>query len=199
MAVLIEHDKRKKEILEKALDLFTEEGYEDVTFQKIADRCSITRTTLYIYFRNKREIFLWSIKQLLSGIEERILETAKNESLDAKQCLEQTLETIICDCEKNKRLFKVLLSYLIQFQKSGGNVRERVDHRIIKLKHFISIILIRGEKSGVFKHFSIKDVFDLMYSSIENGVFRLALYNLDNLNETRAAIHFIIESISIKG
>ena len=58
MAVQVEHDKRKQEILEKALDLFVEEGYEDVTFQKISDRCGITRTTLYIYFKNKREIFL---------------------------------------------------------------------------------------------------------------------------------------------
>ena len=62
MAILVEHDKRKQEILEKALDVFINEGYEDVTFQKIADRCGITRTTLYIYFNNKREIFLWSIK-----------------------------------------------------------------------------------------------------------------------------------------
>ena len=63
MAIVVEHDKRKREILDKALDVFVEEGYEDVTFQKLAARCGITRTTLYIYFRNKQEIFLWSIKQ----------------------------------------------------------------------------------------------------------------------------------------
>ena len=57
MAIIVEHEKRKRKILEKALDVFVEEGYEDVTFQKIADRCGITRTTLYIYFKNKREIF----------------------------------------------------------------------------------------------------------------------------------------------
>lgn len=69
MAIIIEHEKRRREILEKALDLFIDEGYEDVTFQKIADRCVITRTTLYIYFRNKKEIFNYSIKQLMDGIE----------------------------------------------------------------------------------------------------------------------------------
>ena len=39
MAIVVEHDKRKAEILQKALDVFVEEGYEDVTYQKIADRC----------------------------------------------------------------------------------------------------------------------------------------------------------------
>ena len=46
MAIIVEHDKRRKEILEKSLEVFAAEGYEDVTFQKIADRCGITRTTL---------------------------------------------------------------------------------------------------------------------------------------------------------
>ena len=52
MATIVEHDKRRQEILQRALDVFIDEGYEDVTFQKIADRCGITRTTLYIYFKN---------------------------------------------------------------------------------------------------------------------------------------------------
>ena len=69
MSIIVEHDKRRQEILQNALEVFIDEGYEDVTFQKIADRCGITRTTLYIYFKNKREIFTWSIKQLTAGIE----------------------------------------------------------------------------------------------------------------------------------
>ena len=72
MAIVVEHEKRKKEILEKSLELFIAEGYEDVTYQKIADRCGITRTTLYIYFKNKREIFSFSIKQLSRGTPCRI-------------------------------------------------------------------------------------------------------------------------------
>ena len=87
MAIIVEHDKRKREILDKALDVFIEEGYEDATFQKIADKCGITRTTLYIYFKNKREIFLWSIKQLTEGLEKSLLETMKDDSLSSVEIL----------------------------------------------------------------------------------------------------------------
>ena len=68
MAIIVEHEKRRKEILQKSLDVFVEEGYEDVTFQKIADRCGITRTTLYIYFHNKYDIFIEIIKELLCSM-----------------------------------------------------------------------------------------------------------------------------------
>ena len=44
MAIIVEHEKRRKEILQKSLDVFIEEGYDDVTFQKIADRCGICRS-----------------------------------------------------------------------------------------------------------------------------------------------------------
>ena len=74
MAIVVEHEKRKHEILQKALDVFITEGYEDATYQKIADKCGITRTTLYIYFKNKQEIFGFSIKQLLTEIETSLVE-----------------------------------------------------------------------------------------------------------------------------
>ncbi|MCL2174616.1 MAG: TetR/AcrR family transcriptional regulator, partial [Treponema sp.] len=57
MAIAVEHEQRRKKILEKALTVFMDDGFEDATFQKIADRCGITRTILYLYFKNKKEIF----------------------------------------------------------------------------------------------------------------------------------------------
>jgi AcrR family transcriptional regulator len=85
MAVVVEHDKRRKKILDKSLDLFIEVGYEDVTFQKIADRCGITRTTLYLYFKNKREIFMCSIKQLTSKLEDVLITISKKDLSSSRQ------------------------------------------------------------------------------------------------------------------
>ena len=94
MAIVVEHDKRKQEILQKSLDVFIEEGYEDATFQKIADRCGITRTTLYIYFKNKHEIFLGSIKELLSEVEIKLKEIMSDSSLSSEAELRKVLATL---------------------------------------------------------------------------------------------------------
>ncbi len=194
MAVLVEHDKRKHEILEKSLELFIEEGYEDVTFQKIADRCGITRTTLYIYFKNKREIFLWSIKQLLSELETKIMAQIDDESKSASECLELMFNTIFDSCEQNRMLFKVLLSYLTQLEKSGGNPGERVTRRVIRLQHRMSTLIIRGQKSGELKKHSVKELNSLFYNLTEGAIFRLAVLGKD-LAESRSSLKFIIESM----
>ncbi|MBQ3801244.1 MAG: TetR/AcrR family transcriptional regulator [Treponema sp.] len=196
MAVLIEHEKRKEEILEKAFDLFVEEGYEDVTFQKIADRCGITRTTLYIYFKNKREIFRWSIKQFLSSIEARIVSIAGDEGISAAESLEKTLGIILDECEKNSRLFKVLLPYLLQMQKSGGDVKKVVERRIVKLQHFINVILIRGRGRGEFNGaLTIKDMYAMILSVVESAVFRLAVIGETELASSRATMGFVLGRI----
>ena len=161
MAIIVEHEKRKQKILEKALDVFVEEGYEDVTFQKIADRCGITRTTLYIYFKNKREIFLWSIKQLVSGIETTIMQIVNNTSFNTENCFRKMLMSIVDAIGENKKLFSVLLLYLIQLQKSGVDPRKRVMRRVIKLRHIMTTLLIRGAKSGEFKKINVKVVNDM--------------------------------------
>ncbi|MBO4385523.1 MAG: TetR/AcrR family transcriptional regulator [Treponema sp.] len=195
MAVLVEHEKRKKEILEKSLELFIEEGYEDVTFQKIADRCAITRTTLYIYFKNKREIFLWSIKQLTGGIEKSILKIMADESLDEIDCLKKIFTLICAECEKNARLFHVLLDYLLQLKKSEGNPRERVKRRVIRLEHLLTTVILRGQKKGLIRNLPVKEIDALLFSLIESALFKISVYGEQSLEDSRLLIEFTIDSL----
>lgn len=198
MAIVVEHEKRRSEILSKALDLFVEEGYEDVTFQKIADRCGITRTTLYIYFKNKREIFLWSIKQLTGGLEKKLVAIISDTSLSSPDCLKKILNTVIDGCEENHKLFNVLLPYILQLQRSGIDPSERVTRRIIKLQHLMSTVIIRGIKKGEFKKISVKVMNDLFYDLIESAIFKLAVLNQSKAVDIRETIDVAIDEICTK-
>lgn len=195
MAVIIEHEKRKKEILEKAISVFMEEGYEDFTFQKIADRCNITRTTLYLYFKNKRELFTWSIKQLTNGVEENLILIIKDQSLSSKQCLKQVLNKVLDHCEENIQLFKVTLMYLIQIQKKGADVNTRVKRRLVRLHHLINTIIIRGQNNGEFKQLSVKDVSTLLYNLLETAIFHVTVLGAKDLKETRQTVEFVVDNI----
>ena len=104
MSIVVEHEKRRKKILEKSLDVFVERGFENATFQKIADYCGITRTTLYIYFKNKKEIFNYSIKLLLTKVEEDIQQIRSDDSLDCVEKITKILLVIFKRLEENRRL-----------------------------------------------------------------------------------------------
>ena len=195
MAIVVEHDKRKHEILEKALEVFIEEGYEDVTFQKIADRCGITRTTLYIYFKNKREIFLWSIKQLTSGIEVGLVSFIEDKKLTCEQCLRSMLKLIVDACEENKKLFSILLSYLLMLQKTGGDPGLRVRRRLVRLQHLLSTVIIRGIKKNEFKPISVKTANEMLYGLIQSAIFRLSVLDEKTIDDIRETLNMAVDGI----
>ena len=47
----------KKMILDASMKLFIEEGFDNVTMRKIADLIEYSPTTVYLYFKDKNEIF----------------------------------------------------------------------------------------------------------------------------------------------
>lgn len=195
MAIVVEHDKRKHEILEKSLELFTREGYDDVTFQKIADACGITRTTLYIYFKNKREIFTWSIKQMTGELESRLMEILGDKNLSAEECLRQLMYWVIDTCNGNRPLFNVLLIYLINLQKTGVSAEERVNRRVIRIKHLLSMIIIEGQKRGEFKKMPVKTVNNMLYSLVESAIFEIAVLNKKDVSEVKDSIDLVVQGL----
>ncbi len=196
MAIVVEHDKRKHEILQKSLDVFVEQGYEDATFQKIADHCGITRTTLYIYFKNKHEIFLGSIKELLCELELELRQIIKKD-LDSIESLKKILFTIVDACENNKKLFSVLLNYLMQLKKAGVDTNERVRRRVIKLRHLLSTVLIKGIQKDEIKNVNVKEINELLYGMIEASIFRIAVLNQEDITEVKKAINQTVELLKI--
>jgi len=51
--------KRTRELLQKTLiELLSERGYDAITIQELADRANVGRTTFYLHYKSKRELFM---------------------------------------------------------------------------------------------------------------------------------------------
>jgi AcrR family transcriptional regulator len=196
VSITVEHDKRKREILERALDVFVDEGYEDTTFQKIAERCGITRTILYLYFRNKREVFTFSIKLFLERLEEAITAIGEDSGLDQAAKLQGVVTMAVEQCGQNARLLAVILDYLGHLRASGGNADERVRRRTIRMRHILAGIMVAGQRSGEFRRFSVKSASDLLYSVIEAAIFRIAVLGRDDESGLAGSVSLFIQGLA---
>ena len=194
MSIIVEHDKRRYEILEKALDVFMDEGFEDATFQKIADRCGITRTTLYIYFKNKQEIFNFSIKQFLSVLENNIALIRESKTLSHTEKLIQVMTVIIERLEENHRLLSVVLNYLVVMSKGDHDPGERVRRRTVRMRRLLAAMLIEGINAGEFAPpLNLKDANELLYSLIEAAIFRMVVLRRRSVEELKDAIKLAVQ------
>jgi AcrR family transcriptional regulator len=196
MSIVVEHEKRRKEILEKALDVFITEGYVDATFQKIADRCRITRTTLYLYFKNKKDIFNYSIKQLLAKLEEDIQLTRSDSSLDSVGKTTGVIMKIFNHVEENRLLLSVILDYLLHLSKSAGDPAKSVRRRTLRLRHILSSIVIEGIKTNKLKPLNVKTADDYLYSLIETAIFRLVVLQQETVGDLRETAMFAVKQFT---
>lgn len=197
MAIAVEHDERRKIILEQALAVFLDDGFEGATFQKIADRCGITRTILYLYFKNKREIFTFSIKQLLLNVEENIKKTRDDKSLSSTEKITKVLFDVFELLERNRQMLSILLDYLLYISKSEIKPEARVRRRTVKLRHVLSSMIIEGVKSGEFKKVNIKTTNDYIYSFIESAIFQLVVLKRNDFNELKTAAAFAVQQLAV--
>ena len=193
MSIVVEHEKRRHEILEKALDVFMDEGFENVTFQKIADKCGITRTTLYVYFKNKKEVFNYSIKQLLQALESDITEIRKLKNVSHTEKLIKVMYVIMERLEENRRLLSVVMNYLVYISKGDRDPDYRVRRRTVRLRHILASIVIEGIRSGEFSSsIHVKDANELLYSFLEAAVFRLVVLGRDSVSELKEAMKLAV-------
>jgi len=192
----VEHDKRKDEILDKALDVFVNEGYKDTTFQKIAERCGITRTILYLYFDNKKEIFSSCIKRFMEGLETEIRRITGDGSLSAAEKLALVSGRVVKECSKESKLLSVVLDYLLRLKMAGGDPDERVRRRTIRMRHILSVIVIEGKRSGEFpESVPVKATGELVYAMIEAAVFRVTVLGKPDTSSLEESIKLLTAAI----
>jgi AcrR family transcriptional regulator len=75
METLSGRDKRKerlrREILDAASGLFSQEGYDHVTMRRIADKVEYSQSSIYFYFRDKAEILTTICEEVFGALVER--------------------------------------------------------------------------------------------------------------------------------
>ena len=198
MSIVVEHEKRRHEILEKALDVFVDEGFENTTLQKIADRCGITRTTLYIYFKNKRDIFNFSIKQLLQSLENDLNGIVKETKISHAEKLIRVMTVILERLEENRRLLSVMLDYITYASKdSDYDPDYRMRRRTVRLRHIQAAILIEGIKAGEFSPaINVKDANELLYGFLEAAVLRMVVLQRPSVEELKEAIKLAVHGFA---
>ncbi|GMO22249.1 MAG: TetR/AcrR family transcriptional regulator [Spirochaetaceae bacterium] len=181
MARFVEHDERREGIIENALDVFIEVGFESATFQKIADRARVTRTILYQYFKDKLELFHFSIKHFLGHLEEDI--TGIDRAKSAVEKLILIIRAVFTRLEKNRKLLIVILNFIVNNYKDTdtSSIKYYISRRTIRFRRKIAVIVIDGINSGELRAVKVHTVNEIIFSFIEAAVLELAVLKKENL------------------
>src|SRR5437879_12378669 len=70
---------RRQDLLRKAAEVFAEVGYEAATLEAVAARVDLAQASLYHYVRNKEDLLVQILLDLIARIEAEVAEAAADD------------------------------------------------------------------------------------------------------------------------
>jgi len=180
-------EETRKKIVESAIKIFKDFGYDESSIKKIAENIGLKNSTIYRYFKNKKDLFNSLIKDFEDRLIERIKEKIKNE----KGIL--------------KKVERFILEY-IEFIKENREIYD-----IFREAEFVNLPLTRFYYKKLVD--ILKDIFNekikncdceaLSYSILGSFYFIIINYLIwenENLNENQieSLLKFVREGIDKK-
>ncbi|MDD2600467.1 MAG: TetR/AcrR family transcriptional regulator [Kiritimatiellae bacterium] len=194
MGIIIDHDARKSAIIQQSIQLFAEQGYNGVTFQKIADDCGIARTTLYTYFKNKRQIFNYAIWETSNTLIEKYA-TILDKDEPAETKLKNIMGAVLQLLFDQRLMLTVILDYILAAQRAGHNLEKNIAKHTIALRRIIQGLVVTGMRTGELKEMSAALATDLIYAQMETAILRLTISRNANMKQLTRMMHTTIENL----
>lgn len=134
---------KREELLQAALKLFSEEGYDNVGVQKIADSCDVGKPTLYHYFGSKNGILKEFITVYMEPFIAR-LETASVYERDLTRTLETMAKEYFTFAKEAGVLYRLYLS--LAYAPEGSEAFRTIQPSVKEQFRIIEKIFSQAEK-----------------------------------------------------
>jgi TetR/AcrR family acrAB operon transcriptional repressor len=170
-------DFRTSAIVLAARRVIAEAGLTDASMERIAHEAGIAKGTIYLYFRNKEELFAQVVDDGFAQLLERARSrAARARGADAK--LEALLVASIEHCVENQAIFRALQEHR-QLAPDGTPVSVAMERNLAELVRFVAGILERGARSGELRACDAPRVARYLVESMRGAI-------LERLREPRA-------------
>ena len=195
MTVLVDHSRRRVEILERAFELFAEEGFAGVTYQKIANRCGVSRTSIYKYFKDKDEIFVYAIKLATKNLSTTVKKVVEREDWSTVDKIRRVMRLTVKLLEENRVFLSVVLDYLTSLKSSGGDVRRKARRHTFGFRFLLTRLVADAMAKGQLRSGDAEQVAARLYCIVEAFVLNLTVVDAMDDKDCVALINSYLDEL----
>ena len=190
-----EKEQLRRQILAAARELFVNEGYENVSMRKIADKIEYSPTTIYLYFKDKADLLDSVCKETLLDLL-NTLELLKKDKSDPVETLRKSGKAYVEFGLKYPQDYKLTFVLRPQFQKGLGLEEGSVGERVFNyLREMVSECIRRR----AFRQVDVDTAGQALWSAVHGVTLLLIDFSdfpwteKDKLIDT--VIHTMIEGL----
>ena len=165
-----EKEQLRRQILSAARELFVNEGYENVSMRKIADKIEYSPTTIYLYFKDKADLLDSVCKETLLNLL-NTLDLLKRDKSDPVEVLRKSGKAYVEFGLKYPQDYKLTFVVRPQFQKGLGLQEGSVGERVFDYLRAMVSECIRQER---FRQVDVEITGQALWSAV-HGVTLLLI------------------------
>ena len=141
---------KKERIIEAAISLFARYGIRKTTIDEIARNAQVGKGTIYLYFKNKEDIFASTLRQVTTEMIEALQEAVENGTSVTAQ-LKSLILTRFRTGEEKFKLFNIpeeTRMEVVGYTKMHPNLFKEIKTYMVKERALIASILQAGVDRG---------------------------------------------------
>ena len=166
-----EKERRRQQIIVAAKRVFSGKGFNKSTMEDIASEAELSPGTLYLYFKNKEELYASLSLRILQYLHIRVEHVNKETELSPEQKLEKLIEAMYDVYDFDPLI--IINMFHLQSSETLKNLSPRLMTQIEELSRksigAISSIFREGVEKSVFieKHpVALSDIFWALFSGV---------------------------------
>ncbi|HPD56257.1 MAG TPA: TetR/AcrR family transcriptional regulator [Smithellaceae bacterium] len=192
MPKIVDREKKRSEIAQKAIEVLAKRGFRATTIQDIADAARLGKGTIYHYFKTKEEI-LWAVSEQMFRETERALGAALlkiNEPMDKLVALIEEALRITEEMEHLFIIYSELWLITVRGEPTGDfvHILKRLQN---DMKNLVAGLINEGKKQGFWpQDIDVEALAGYLASSFD-GVFAHYMIDKENFDIKRVTKEFI--------
>lgn len=195
MPKIVDYELKKQEIIEKAKEVFAKRGYYNTNIADISEKCGMGRTTIYQYFKNKDEIFYYTIGGFLEELKVKVEAIVSDQSLTFLEKLKKLVFELTSEYEHNN-IFVLLMEIWIILKRENNELLEMLKNYTQELKIQINNLISQGIAANEIKPIDSESMADTIYSFIESFTLQSVSNNIDKQRKL-SSLNILIDGLRV--
>ncbi len=198
MPKIVDKKERMNMILLKAMEVFSEVGYKESNLTLIADKCSLSRPTVYLYFKDKKDIYYYAVKKVTSEMFD-IYSRIAFETVDKSEFerLEMIIRDLFSRAQNNSSSLSNLVEFILSEKRNGVDVYSTICARTAKLRILIKRLLLQGIHRGTIKECNTEEVGDEVFNLVTAECFMIGFFDNYTAEEASSTVLKYLSSFCV--
>lgn len=198
MPKIVDKEERMNMILQKAMEVFSEVGYRESNLTLIAEKCSLSRPTVYLYFKDKKEIYYYAVKKVTSEMFALYSRFAfEDGERNEFERLEMIIRDLFSKAQNNSQALSNLVEFILSEKRNGVDVYSTIRARTAKLRILIKRLILQGIHHGTFRECDSEEVGDEVFNLVTAECFMVGFFDHYTADEASGTVLKYLSSFTL--